>query len=121
MTWSTLPSQSQRDTGPVTRTSPVRDERDPTSIAHQIPGAFDTVMFEETADDVALPHDVELEEIILASPRGNTEVSLSSICYGRSYIVFQSPRYREVRARCRWLHLSHPNHKLASLDKRPSF
>jgi len=78
MTWSTLPSQSQRDTGPVTKTSPIReerDERDPRSTSHQIPGAFDMVMFEETDDEAALPHDAELEQIILASPRGNTEVS----------------------------------------------
>ena len=81
MTWSTLPSQSQRaDTGPVMKTSPIReirDEKDSTSTSHQIPGAFDAEMFEEPEDAAALPRDVELEEIILASPRDNTEVSLT--------------------------------------------
>ena len=76
MTWSTLPSQSQRgDTGPVIK-SPVReirDKRDSTSTSHQIPGAFDAKMLEEAEDEAALPHDAELEEIILG---GNSEVSL---------------------------------------------
>jgi hypothetical protein len=77
MTWSTLPSQSQRaDTGPVIKTSPIqeiRDKRDSTSTSHQIPGAFDMKMLEEPDDEAALPHDAELEEIILG---GNAEVSL---------------------------------------------
>ena len=93
MTWSTLPSQSQRvDTGPVIKTSPVReirDKRDSTSTNHQIPGAFNVKMLEEPEDEAALPHDAELEEIIL---RGNTEVSLPFFFFSSCLTTHVKPK-----------------------------
>jgi len=88
MTWSTLPSQSQRaDTGPVTKTSPIREEvsirqdvamQEPLQRTQQIPGTFDVDM-----EDDRDPHrdletqDAELEELVMSAPKfaGPAEVT----------------------------------------------
>ncbi|KIM48213.1 hypothetical protein M413DRAFT_225123 [Hebeloma cylindrosporum] len=98
MTWSTLPSQSQRaDTGPVIKTSPIREirgERDSISTSHQVPGAFDVKMLEEPEEEAALPHDAELEEIILEGnaepkiPRSQSQMSMASSESSQSQVGF---------------------------------
>ncbi|KDR84979.1 hypothetical protein GALMADRAFT_107537 [Galerina marginata CBS 339.88] len=103
MTWSTLPSQSQRaDTGPVTKTSPIRKERSELhspNKSHQIPGAFDLEMDDE--GEVLMNGDSELEEIILgasksttnaveakAPPRSQSQMSMASSESSQSQVGF---------------------------------
>jgi len=93
MTWSTLPSQSQRaDTGPVTKTSPIREERsvlDTADHSRQIPGSFDDMdmdMQNEEVEEDLIPRDAELEEIVLGSKSTVSLVKVSSrftlkLCY----------------------------------------
>ncbi|KAF8807394.1 hypothetical protein BYT27DRAFT_7189481 [Phlegmacium glaucopus] len=66
MTWSTLPSQSQRaDTGPVTKPSPIKEDvamKEPPQRTQQIPGTFDVDM-EDDRDHA------ELEELVMSAPK----------------------------------------------------
>ncbi|KAF9526493.1 hypothetical protein CPB83DRAFT_794894 [Crepidotus variabilis] len=96
MTWSTLPSQSQRaDTGPVTRTSPIREENSSaeTEQSRQIPGGFDVEMEDDLGDgkleDDLMSRDEELEEVVLGvrpvvekepsgPPRSQSQMSMAS-------------------------------------------
>ena len=86
MTWSTLPSQSQRDTAPITKTSPTREEasireeiamEEPLQISQQDPGIFDVSMEDDRDPYGNLgTQDAELEELVLSAPKfaGPTEV-----------------------------------------------
>ncbi|KAJ3513818.1 hypothetical protein NLJ89_g2733 [Agrocybe chaxingu] len=97
MTWSTLPSQSQRgETGPVTRTSPIREERsvreDATNNSTRIPGAFGDVQMDDEADIAEEPilRDKELEEIVLGSSKANNDVSELKIPRSQSQLSMAS-------------------------------
>ncbi|KAF8168109.1 hypothetical protein B0H34DRAFT_786336 [Crassisporium funariophilum] len=79
MTWSTLPSQSQRaDTGPVTKTSPMREDRsmkEPTHANQSIPGTFDIDMEDEYGiDEELVPRDAELEQMVIGAPKFTASV-----------------------------------------------
>ena len=124
MTWSTQFTHSQRaDTGPVTRLSPNREE----SPQHQspsrnqlVPGAFDVDV--DMNEEDGLNHDAELEEIILggskASSNSNVCFSLFSVKGCQSLTSsFQSPKFREAKANCRWLQQSLLSRKLVSWVK----
>lgn len=82
MTWSTLPSQSTRgDTGPVTRTSPLREQK--SDWARPVPGAF----YVET-DNMAegegnlLSKDPELEQVVLNASK--TTITDSQVSFTTS-------------------------------------
>ncbi|KAF8905573.1 hypothetical protein CPB84DRAFT_1745501 [Gymnopilus junonius] len=72
MTWSTLPTQSQRgDTGPTAETSPVQEKQPefgPSKESH-IPGAFDQEINESSDEQDAMTRDRELEEVVLGVPK----------------------------------------------------
>lgn len=74
MTWSTLPSQSQRaDTNTLykSQASPVREGH-----SRVIPGAFDV---EVDDDDELIARDSELEELVMGSEKGTVNVVIVSI------------------------------------------
>jgi hypothetical protein len=128
MTWSTLPSQSQRaDTGPMNKDNSVAVARAETE-AHQttgvIPGAFDDIdMYAEEYEAVGEAGDSELEEIVMA---GRSTVSFVEVRFLPYYIFgdahpFCSPNLTEVRARCRWSLLCLHSLNLGSLGKPRSY
>ncbi len=72
MTWSTLPSQSQRaDTGPITKTSTIREEVEKST---HVPGGLGI----EANNEDLIPCDEELEEIVL---RSKSTVSLVKVSF----------------------------------------
>lgn len=72
MTWSTLPSQSQRaDTGPITNASSIREE---VEQSNRVPGGHDI----EVNNEGLIPPDEELEEIVLGS---RSTVSLVKVSF----------------------------------------
>ncbi|KAF8974043.1 hypothetical protein BDZ97DRAFT_1778146 [Flammula alnicola] len=91
MTWSTLPSQSQRaDTGPATKTSSVREVLDEMGAGHQIPGAFDVDMDNACENEALVRRDVELEDIILRSSKATVSIVEPKIARSQSQLSMAS-------------------------------
>lgn len=85
MTWSTLPSQSQRaDTGPMHQDNAVTRSEGAVAKANVVPGAFDVDMDEDEyeGDSEIGPEDAELEEMVMA---GKSTVGLVEV---RFFISF---------------------------------
>jgi hypothetical protein len=114
MTWSTLPSQSQRaDTGPITKTSPIREEVEQST---HVPGGLGI----EANDEDPMPCDEELEEIVLGS---KSTVSLVKVSFTPRTLhflhtqIYSSRNQLGVKARCLWHRQSPHNLKSVSLVK----
>ena len=118
MTWSTLPSQSQRaDTGPITK------ENEQAQAAADV-----NLKSREDANENLERNDLELEDIIMESSKTTVslvEVRLSSNLNLKlsplTLLLINSPRYPEVRVKCRWPHRSRRNRKPDSWVKRPNY
>lgn len=114
MTWSTLPSQSQRaDTGPITKTSPIREEVEKSTHVPEGLG------IEANTKDLIVC-DEELEEIVLGS---KSTVNLVKVSFTpRTLHFFHTQVYSSrdqlgVKARCLWHRQSRHNLKSVSLVK----
>lgn len=122
MTWSTLPSQSQRggDTGPVTTASLVKENED--AVGRHNPTNSDVEM--ENEKDL-ISRDTELEEIVLGCKSTVSLVQVSSVIMvddvlSSDYVTLSNWIRHRTKANSP-LHRQDPRSpKLVSLAKRPS-
>lgn len=128
MTWSTLPSQSQRaDTSPMNQYDTMaRTESAVVKASSAVPGAFDVDMDEEEyeGDGQIGPGDSELEEMVMTgkSTVGLVEVRfLSHSVNSEPLKDLHSPSITGVRARCQWSLRCLHNLNLGSLGKLQNY
>jgi hypothetical protein len=128
MTWSTLPSQSQRggDTGyfgsekttsSLRNVVPPEESKEPKEDeTSNIPGAFEFNMEQDKQEadlDEIVSQDKELAEAVLGNVKASApaEVSYSSACILRRLLIWTRPSHSGLKANCRW-----PRHRLPSLN-----
>ncbi|TFK41170.1 hypothetical protein BDQ12DRAFT_679016 [Crucibulum laeve] len=99
MTWSTLPSQSQRaDTGPSMKdamqtSSTKTDQVEAAKVQRIIPGAFDMNLDNEAddeGDDGFMVHDSELEDIVLGASKSTVSLVESKTSRSQSAMSMAS-------------------------------
>lgn len=100
MTWSTLPSQSQRaDTGPLAKSATKGSSQESQEESHGIPGAFDVEMPEDNdLEEDERGDEDELEDIVLNGGKSNAGVSCKLGIETFETYTIRRPRVSDHRA-----------------------